>query len=71
MDLFDDLRTRQREYVRVVFEILVVIREALAPDVILGKAIAVNHGAHSTVEHEDTLPEESGQLIERVGHFLA
>jgi hypothetical protein len=61
VDLADDVRPRHAEQVVRSHEGDGVVREALTPEVLFLEAMALDHGAHGTVDHEDALVERLAQ----------
>jgi hypothetical protein len=58
VDAADHLGPREREQVAVALEIRRVLREAVAAEVRLPQAMALDHRAHGPVEDEDSLREQ-------------
>ena len=65
MDLTDHVGPGQDQHVAVAVERSLVIGEALAAKVGLAEAVALQHGAHATVEQDDALTQESVETGER------
>ena len=59
VDVVDDLRLRQRQEVVVALQIVRPAREAFAAIIFLGELVALDHGAHGTVQDQDSLLEET------------
>ena len=59
MDLADRPRLGQVQQVVVAPEIVIVIGEALAAEVLLGDAEVLDHRAHRAVEQHDALAERA------------
>ena len=53
MNAFDHFRLRDGQQVVVSFERIGVLGEALAPEIFLGQAMLLDHGAHCTVQNKD------------------
>ncbi len=69
MDPGNQIRTRQGEHVVVALEVVAVIAEATAAEVLLAELVTLEHGAHRAIQDEDAL---SGQLLDqRTGVLLA
>jgi hypothetical protein len=69
VDLANDLRPGQGQQVVVALEVVRPGLEALAAVVGLAQAVALDHGAHGTVDHQDALGRdlvESGSQNGRV-----
>src|SRR5690606_1970762 len=67
VDGADGLGLGEREEVVVARQRLRPVPEALAPEVGLGEAVALEEGAHRAVEDEDAAVEEGAEAVER-GH---
>ena len=67
VDVADDVRLGEAEQVVVAAEVLRVIGEALAPEVLLGQLVALEERAHRAVEHEDPLAQEPVEALEALG----
>ena len=57
MDVGDHVGPRQHQHVVVALQVLGMILEALAAEVGLGQLVALDHGAHRAVEHEDAFEQ--------------
>ena len=64
MDLADGVGLGEAQEVVVAADVPVVIRETLAPEVLLGEGVALEQRAHRPVQHEDPLAQEPGQARE-------
>ena len=64
MDFAHGVRPGQAQEVVVAPEVPRVVREPLAPEVLLREAVALEHRAHGAVQHEDALPEDRGEALE-------
>ena len=53
MDALDDVGPRQDEQVVVALQVVRMVAEALTAVVRLGERVALDHGAHRAVQHED------------------
>jgi len=67
MNLGDDLRLRQHQDVAVALEVAGPRLEALAAIVALAEAIALDHGAHRAVDHQDALRERLAECVDAFG----
>jgi hypothetical protein len=70
VDGANDVGTRQHQDVAVAAQIARMIAETIAAEVRFGQLVALNHGAHRTVEDEDTRgerqrPERGARVAER------
>ena len=61
MDLLDHLGPRDGQQVAVALQVLRMVREARPPEVLLGQALGLQHGAHGAVEDDDALGQERAQ----------
>ena len=61
MDFGDHLRTGDREQLVVAFDVVREVGQPLAAIVGLGQLVALDHGAHGTVEDQDALCEQLTQ----------
>ena len=76
MDLADDLWAGQDEDVVGALEVVVVVLEALAAELIFGQRVALDHRAHRAVDDEDALrqvgfePGDAGGVLpgQSLGH---
>ena len=66
MDVLDQLRLRDRQQVVVAFEILFPGGEALAAEIVLAEAVALNHRAHRTVKQDNAALEQIEQGLNAV-----
>ena len=55
VNIGDQLRLRQRENVIVTLEVPLGISQSRATELLLAQLVALNHGAHRTIQHEDPL----------------
>jgi hypothetical protein len=55
MDLFDDVRLRQRQQIVRAFQVARVLRELRAAKPILVQPVALDHRAHRAVDDQDSL----------------
>ena len=62
VDAADQLGLRQHEQVIVAAQVARPVAKALAPELRLVQVLALDHGAHGAVEHQDALGEEGLQL---------
>ncbi len=67
MHVADDVRLREAEQVVVAPEVLGVVGEALAAEVLLGQLVALEERAHRPVKHEDPLAQEPVEALEALG----
>ena len=58
MDVANHKGSRQREHVIAPFQVVAVVSKADTTEIFLTQPVLLNHGAHSTVEHEDTVGGE-------------
>ena len=58
MDALNHVRAGEDEQVVVALQVARVVGEARAAIVVLGEAVLLDHRAHRTVEHEDSLAEQ-------------
>ena len=67
VDVTDDVGLRHRQDVGVALEVVAVVGERLAAVAGLLELVALDEGAHGTVDHQDALAQGSGELLRRVG----
>ena len=63
VDLADDLRARQRQQLVVAFHVLRDIRESCAAILRLAQFVALDHGAHGTVQDQDAVRQNAAKLV--------
>ena len=63
MDLDDEIGLGQHEHVAIALEFVIVGREARTAKVLLGEALALDHGAHGAVLDEDPLCEQGFEFV--------
>ena len=68
MDAADQRRLRQREQVVVAAQVAAPAAEALAAELLLGEALALDHRAHGAVEDQDPLGEQRLQQGSAIVH---
>ena len=76
MDRLDDVGTGDAEQVVVALQVALVAVERRVAEIVLLQLILLDHGAHRTVEEDDTFCEEVGEELTFggqwfVGNFLA
>ncbi len=54
-DIFNDVRTGQRQKVVVALEVMAVVGKAAATKILFGKLVTLDHHAPGAVQHKDTL----------------
>ncbi|MND04711.1 hypothetical protein D3C83_251070 [compost metagenome] len=59
MDAADEIRPRQRQQVVVAPQVARPVAEALAAELRLVQMLALDHGAHGTVEDEDAFAHQA------------
>ena len=64
MHVADRVRLGEAEQVVVTADVPVVVGQPRAPEVRLAERVALEQGAHRTVQHEDPLTEQPGQALE-------
>ena len=64
----DQGRLRQRQQVVVAAQVAAPAAKTLAAELLLGKALALDHGAHGAVEDQDPLFEQRLQQGSAIGH---
>ena len=57
----NQLGLSQRKNVIIPLEVTGVIHEPRPPEVLFGERMSLNHGAHGSVEHKDSLIQQSSQ----------
>ena len=62
MDAPDEVGLRQRQQVVVASQVARPVAKALAAELRLVQALALDHGAHGAVEDEDPLAHQGGEL---------
>jgi hypothetical protein len=55
MDLPNDVGARQNQQVVVTLEVTGPVREPLAAEIRLLEPVALDHGSHGAIEHENSL----------------
>ena len=63
MDIANHVRQSQAQQLVVAFDVFVEIFEPLAAVLGFAQFIALDHGAHSAIEHGDALSQNGGQLL--------
>src|SRR5690606_5697667 len=61
VNLGDDRRPGEGQQLVVALDVVRMIGEALAAELLLGEAVALDHGAHRAIEDEDPAGEELAQ----------
>src|SRR5690606_22266232 len=67
VDLLDRFRLGEREQIVVALEVAGPVREALAAEVGLAEALALDERAHRAVDDEETVAEVGGERRRGVG----
>ena len=67
VDLLDDVGARDHQDVVVALEVVGVILEALAAEVLLGELVLLHSRAHGAVDDHDALLHDLVDLVERLG----
>ena len=71
MDIGDDIGARQAEQLVVALDTLSQILEPLSSELSFTQIQSLNHGAHGTIQKDDSLIERVHQtLAPRVSHTL-
>ncbi len=63
VDPADDLRLRESQQVVVARLLAMVVAEAVTVVVVLLELVALDHGAHGTVEHQDATAQQFAQEV--------
>ena len=70
MDRLDDVGTGDAEQVVVALQVALVAVERRVAEIFLLQLVLLDHGAHRTVEEDDTLCEEVGEELTFGGQWF-
>ena len=73
MNVADHAGAGQRQQVVVTLEVVRPVGETLTAVLVLAQAVGLNHGTHSTVEHQDAFLQRGEQRLDafRATHHCA
>lgn len=63
MNLQNEVRFGETEQIIVAFQVVFVVKEAGASEIRFLQLVSLDHGAHATIKHHDSLPQHSLQLL--------
>ena len=69
MNGLNDVRPGYHQQVVVPLEVVLVVLPALAPEVLLLELVALHHGAHAAVQHDDALLHDVLEDLEHVAGY--